>query len=323
MRIFKLSLQSNFQNANTKQRKNQNKLAFTSSKIWGRSAYLVERRLSDKGITSEFKNNSFIAESVEKIVNVFENVFGRNSLPNKVVFAPIETELYGYYAPAIEKIGFNSRYSCFKNFKNLKHDAESGWNLFGHNEYSTTHPANTFVHEFAHCAHKHYLDSLYDNSSSRLLELNKMKIPNVIGRFIAKCKLGNYAVDGGMEEFMAERLTKDLCEKLTDKSFIFIGNKEDYDYSNIFSRKWNCRYSTPQAYLDYYTQQVWNCNMKEAKVAEKLIEKHLEEIDRPEPVKVKQKQLSLAGCWDAFWGKVTEQAKRLDNYNQIKHLQYQ
>ena len=61
------------------------------------------------------------------------------------------------------------------------------------------------------------------------------------------------------------------------------GRYWDVDYSSIFSRKWNYRYSSPQSYIDYFTQQVWNGDLDEAKRVGDKVEQYLTELDA-EPV---------------------------------------
>ena len=52
----------------------------------------------------------------------------------------------------------------------------------------------------------------------------------------------------------------------------------------IFSRKWNYRYSKPQSYIDYFTQQVWNGNIEEAKKAGDDAEAYLRSIEGAQSV---------------------------------------
>ena len=99
---------------------------------------------------------------------------------------------------------------------------------------------------------------------------------------------------------MAERITKDVINNLTSQGR-YIGNAKDLNYSKIFENKWNYRYSSPQAYIDYYTQQVWNGDLEEARKTGEKIEVYLKKIDSqnvPEIVRqlqVKTKEKPLLG----------------------------
>ena len=50
-------------------------------------------------------------------------------------------------------------------------------------------------------------------------------------------------------------------------------------YSDIFSRKWDYRYSSPQSYIDYFTQQVWNGDIEGAKRVGQQAEEYLKSIE--------------------------------------------
>jgi len=51
------------------------------------------------------------------------------------------------------------------------------------------------------------------------------------------------------------------------------------DYSNIFYDNWKYRYSSPQSYIDYFTQQVWNGNIEGAKQVGKDAYEYLHRLD--------------------------------------------
>lgn len=245
------------------------------------AANSLERELARKGMICDFANNSFLGECVKRISKVFENLFGRSALPKQVDFKNL-FGAYGAYNIYDRTITFNSASQCFDNMKKLKAEALSAKHLITPNEFSTLHPAGTFVHEFSHSAHHNNLNKNHYDGASIMQELRYTQVPSAIGRLITKFKLGKYALDesGGMNEFMAERITQDICKALSSESWIPSGNV-DVNYANIFSRKWNYRYSSPQSYLDYYTQQVWNGNIKEAENIAGEIERYLEEIESP------------------------------------------
>lgn len=113
---------------------------------------------------------------------------------------------------------------------------------------------------------------------------------------------------------MAERATHDICDALTPDRWLYWRPVETVNYSNIFQRKWNCRYTSPQSYLDYYTQQIWNGDIKMSMEAVDRIRIYLEEIDRQtEAARLKQK--SFWGVVDLVNAKIGYQAKWLDERN--------
>ena len=186
------------------------------------------------------------------------------------------------------------------------------------NEYSSLHPACTFVHEFAHSAHKNNIRKQGRNPDVVLPILSTMQIPTSVGRLITRFKLGDYSLcdpkRGGLVEFMAERATHDICDALTPDRWLYWRPVETVNYSDIFQRKWNCRYTSPQSYLDYYTQQIWNGDIKMSVEAADRIRIYLEEIDRQaEANRLKQK--SFWGVVDLINAKIGCQAKWLDERN--------
>ena len=187
--------------------------------------------------------------------------------------------------------------------------------------HPTGHYLQTFVHEFGHSAH---FKNLYSRGNAySMVELRNAQIPTSFGRFLAKFNLGRYSATN-MNEFMAERITKDVCKNL-DRNDGFVGNVRDLDYSDIFSRKWSYRYSSPQAYLDYYTQQVWNGDVTEAKNALNQMERYLKEIELAErPVittvyaEPKDERCLVEKVFDLFsGGRKDEVTKFLDRRNRI------
>lgn len=224
----------------------------------------IEQELARKGISCDFKNNEFVGECVQKVVKVFEDLFGRSWLPEKVSMETInERDSLAYFVPVCNEVALNYKLNngCYKDMKNLKKSVREGFGYYILPNYSSSlHPAHTFVHEFSHCAHWHHLED--KNGFSKALDvwkgLKDVLVPTAIGRLITRYKLSDYAIDGKcMKEFMAERMSQDICNSLTDNLWVKCKHV-DVDYHNIFSRKWNYRYSSPQSYIDYFTQQVWN-----------------------------------------------------------------
>lgn len=185
--------------------------------------------------------------------------------------------------------------------------------------------------------HAAHFEHLKENSLGFMISrLNEAKIPNAIGRLITKYKLGKYAATN-MNEFMAERITKDIVKSL-DSNDIYTGSVSDVQYSDIFSRKWNCRYICPQAYIDYFTQQVWMSDINGAERVAKQIEEYLAEIEKaenPQAVEFKPivttlknverpqeeahiKQDSALGVLDAFFGRTMPTIDAIEKMHDIK-----
>ncbi len=227
----------------------------TTNVTFQASSAEIEQLLARKGITCDFAGNSFVAECVNRTVNLFENLFGKSSLPSEVNYRYIgspDVEGIAQYWATYNRVDINSADSCFNNKSSLQNAMIKHKRVIGMPAWlSTSHYLHPIVHEFGHGAHFNNIESRgNDYTWSWMTD----KIPNAVGKLITKFKLSSYA-NYNLKEFMAERISKDVCKNLNYND-CYIGDKKDIDYSNIFSRKWNCRYSTPQAYLDYYTQQI-------------------------------------------------------------------
>lgn len=303
---------------NLSNRKNS-KPNFQSSKLWGYKAYKIERELAEMGINSEFHNNGFVAECISKTTELFKKYFGLASLPRNVEFEPIGREkLYGKYNPNSNTVSINSNSKCFASADKLIKEMKQYKHLFFiPDDFSHFNPLHTFVHEYSHCAHFHNLER--NGNSSTWNMLSNGELPGPISKLITRFKLSNYATTN-MNEFVAERVSKDICSNL-DKNDIYTGRTSALDYGKIFESTWNCRYVSPQSYLDYFMQQVWNGNKEEATSFADIVDKYLKEIDRPKE-KVKLKQKSLLGQLDEMFGNMFEQANWLDKINRIKQKQY-
>ena len=196
---------------------------------------------------------------------------------------------------------------------------------------STSHYLHSFVHEFAHNAHCRNIEKRGNGYAWNWMSMETL--PNPIAKLITKFKLSEYA-NYNIKELMAERITKDICKHLNSED-AFTGDKKSMDYTHVFDHKWNCRYSTPQAYLDYYVQQIWNGDrdgannaVKQAEAyligieqAEAMAQTRLLEIERPD-YNAEIKQNSLIGIYDTFMGLVTPRMTWLDAINQIKPTKY-
>lgn len=250
-------------------------------------AFYLERSVNKQyGMLCDFKNSGFVGECVQRTAALFENLFGRDSLPQEAMFtsfmkmfnqgkATIGMHCGSIHGLDSDGVYFNSDNSCFDTKNKLKFNEMTEKIVWWH---PTGHYLQTFVHEFGHSAHFHHLCNR--SNLDVMNELRNTKIPTILGRFIAKCKLGRYSATN-MNEFMAERITKDICKNL-NKNDNFTGKRTDLDYTHIFENKWNYRYSCPQAYLDYYTQQVWNGDKEEASEILEDMGRYLKKIEAEE-----------------------------------------
>lgn len=290
-----------------------------------KSAYDISKELAQKGIKTDFKNNDFFARCAKQTVDIFEALFGKSSLPNYIEYKRLDGGVYGQYFPGWREVDYNSSINEMYSMDGLKKLAKSGYNFLIPNDYSSLHPAHTHVHEFAHSAHHRHLDYRHSNNGSDIMDkLRNTQVPTAIGRLITRFKLGNYALDknGGMNEFMAERISQDVTKGLTDEYWIKYKDI-DVDYTNIFDRKWNYRYSSPQSYLDYFTQQVWNGDIEEAKKAGNKIEEYLRDLDAArvpvsvQTVTVKARGSIFEGLMEGISGVFETITDKLDNRNRL------
>ena len=242
----------------------------------------IETELYDKYyICADFKNNDFLAKCVKKTAKLFNDLFSKYSLPDIVSFESLQKGILGLYRNYNNEVSFNSNVKAFNNKFFLKMSSLSSWNFLRPNDHSSLHSAHIFTHEFGHCAHWQHLQSRhgFDEAQKVWSDLEGYMVPDSVGKLIIRFKLGNYAVDAkDMCEFMAERVSKDICDKLKGSEWN-LKEKPDVMYSDIFQRKWKYRYTNPQSYLDYFTQQVWNGDSEEALVAANRIKDFLKLID--------------------------------------------
>lgn len=294
--------------------------------------YEILDSLEKKGIQSVAfggPESRFVLNCIDNVVKIFEDAFPHLKLPGWIcpMIAEKENDAYGMYIPDGHMVEINTDLDCFKDQESLEQEMRKTKNVFFlPDEKSTTHYLRTFVHEFGHNAHHRNLEN--NGQGDAIYVFQNMRIPNILGRFIAKFKLGKYSAHN-MAEFMAERIAKDICSRL----FYFDMTGRELcpikpDYSNIFSNKWNCRYITPQSYLDYYTQQVWNGDIEGAGKVLKKMEEYMialekgytisaVEIERPKSA-VSLKQDSFIGKLDKFFGGLFSTPKSLDNDNKLE-----
>lgn len=289
------------------------------------AANRIERELAKKGIQCHTAGNDFVAECFQKTVAVFEKLFGKNYLPTKLDFSKLEKNVYGTYLNISNKVTLNNdyNYGCFYNLNNLKAEAKKNYNPILPSNSSSGHPAHIFVHEFSHAAHWNHLEQRngYYKASKVWSGLDGTSVPTSIGKLIAKFKLSRYAVESkDMCEFLAERMSQDICEGLSDNAWILCKDV-DVDYSNIFRKNWNYRYTTPQSYLDYFTQQVWDGDIDEAKRTGDMVEEYLSELDAEKvhpAIAVQQESPLFSGIANIF-AKISEHiTDYLDDNNKLK-----
>ena len=313
----------------------QNATSFESR--YGSPAYKIEQRLAQKGIESEFLDNLLVADCTRKTVAIFEKIFGKRLLSKSIKFTPINPYAYGDCSWSDSAIRINSRLECFDSKEKLSEEMKKSKNIFFlPDEKSTTHYLGAFIHELAHSVHFNHLKETH--LGFMISRFHEARIPNAIGRLITKYKLGKYSAEN-MNEFMAERITKDIARNLNSKDE-FVGSTLDLKYSDIFKRKWNCRYICPQAYIDYYTQQVWAGDINGAEAIAKKIEQYLlavEKAENPQEVKLpviettlktierpqeeaRIKRDNVLGYIDAFFGAIVPPpvTKLVDKLNDVK-----
>ena len=252
------------------------------------AAKKIEKELAQKGFMCDVKGNDFVGECYKKTVAVFNKLFGKPYMPKKLAYEELYEGAYGVYDCIANEVSINKyyNYGCFENMDKLKAKAREmhGFILPGWN--SSKHPGHVFMHEFAHAAHWHHLRfrNGQENAMKVWQGLVGTTVPTGIGRLIAKFKLSEYAVEANdMCEFMAERIAKDVCRGLNEDAWTQ-EKPIDVKYDNIFSRKWDYRYSSPQAYIDYFTQQVWNGDIDGANRTGRMAEEYLKEIESAERV---------------------------------------
>ncbi|MCQ2738767.1 MAG: hypothetical protein MJ237_00910 [bacterium] len=229
----------------------------------------IAKRLKTKyNITCDFGTNGYVAENVEKMANVFYKLFGEKALPASIKYVYFKDELYDepesflagfaslnntieinkYYEKTFYKNTFFYKAACWLN---------RDFKIFLPDFHSSRHPAQTYAHEFAHCVHyNNCVENLgEDNASEIFSKLQYQSIPKRKKRMIAR-HISKYANENAIE-LLVERIAQDICKNLKGKNWE-ISDKIDVGYSDIFSRKWKYRYTSPQSYIDYLTQQIWN-----------------------------------------------------------------
>lgn len=276
---------TNNNTVNNRQRNIHSDIGFKSYEP-AKAREIAQRLERNYGVKCNFDTNGYLAECVEKTTKIFYDLLGRKSLPKNIFYENYRGDIKAYYESVNNAIYFNKDCSSTMYGDKYTHreamEEEESWLL--PDWASSRHPAHVFAHEFSHCAHWHHLEERNGYSSAKRVweGLVGTRIPSAIGRLIARYKISNYAVgtksNCDMCEFLAERMAQDVCKGLHDESWRVLGGI-DVDYDNIFSRKWDYRYSNVQSYLDYFTQQVWNGDIDGAKKVGDDVEAYLAEID--------------------------------------------
>lgn len=241
----------------------------------------IEKRLLEKyGMYCSFTDNEFVAESVETVAQIFAELFGRNSVPSYVKFKSFKKLLPSMKTDDV--LGLWRRESCgdvvYFNSDNDLYNAKSKMAFNERIEkimgtLASGHYLAPFVHEFAHAAHYAHLRKVgNDDMMEKFLSI---KIPNALGQVLAVFKTGLYSLNN-MSEYMAERITKDVCDNLNENNE-YTSNSLKVKYDDMYSRNWRYRYTCPQSYLDYFAQQVWNGDMSDRLDSDTIIEYYLNE----------------------------------------------
>ena len=286
------------------------------------AARRIEQELA---IQCHTAGNDFVAECYKKTVDVFEKLFGKKYLPTKLGYKTMEDEVYGMYSNTSNQVTVNDvfNYDCYYNLDNLKREVKKRYNPVLPSHFSSGHPAHIFVHDFSHAAHWNNLEQKngYYNASKVWHGLVGTNVPTSIGKLITQFKLSEYAVRGNdMCEFLAERMAQDICNGLTDNAWVLHKNV-DVDYSNMFEKNWKYRYTTPQSYIDYFTQQVWDGDIEEAKRTGDMVENYLADLEaeRVHPVIKEQQNSFLFGGIASLFAKINEHVTDyLDDKNKLK-----
>lgn len=255
--------------------KQANKTSFKGREL--RKASDVEKLLSEMGIKSSFKGSDLVADCSYKMVKVFEQYFGKKSLPREINFlsfkedAPSENtdSTLGWFKPYSHKVEFNKDKDCYKSRAKLKTSTIAnriGYIIMPYS--STSSYLSTFAHEMGHCAHhQRILDTsrTYSFASKCWNALYNKTVPKGIGNIMTIFKLGYYATGkdgGGLCEHMANRIARDVCNNYDSNSELYKGDENDLKYADIFDRKWGKLDPLhPQSYLDFYDQQIWNAGV--------------------------------------------------------------
>ena len=251
--------------------KQANKTSFKGREL--RKASDVEKLLNDMGIKSSFKGSDLVADCSYKMVEVFEQFFGKKSLPKEInflsfkEFAPNKKNdsTLGWFKPWNHVVEFNKDQDCYESKAKLKsqslHDRYGS--IFSEDSPfdSTSSYLSTFAHEMGHCAHhQRILDTSRTSffASKCWNTLNNKTVPKGIGTIMTKWKLGCYA-NKNLNEHMANRIARDICNNYDDYYELYLGYEDDLKYADIFDRKWGKLDPLhPQSYLDFYDQQIWN-----------------------------------------------------------------
>ena len=225
----------------------------------------LEKHGVSKSIDWQY-SNVFLQECYLKVVKVFEKLFGNNYLPSRISYENLYSEgTYAVYDHNYDAVIANAEMDSFDNMKKLKKVIKDNNSFFRPNHFSSKHPAHIIVHEFCHAAHFKNWQSIFKNKSEtikRWKDTKNTEVPSSFGRLVTKYKLGSYAITGNdVAEFLAERMAKDICGAM-DKKTWELNRIPDVKYETIFDRKWKEHNACPQAYIDYFTQLIWNGQTK-------------------------------------------------------------
>lgn len=209
--------------------------AFTSFLKEPNKVQEIEKELKEKNINCDFKDNLLAAQCTKQTVDIYEKIFGKWAIPSAVRFTPFDSKnknIYGWYRSYSNAVEINSNKACFSSMEKLKRTSASDHYLTL-NFFNTAHYLCTFIHEFAHCAHYNHLKQI--GKTDAWNKFNDLKMPTLSGKILTLTKNSGYA-NQNMLEFMAERITKDVCKYLTDDG-TFYGNPSSFDYEHLAEGK--------------------------------------------------------------------------------------
>lgn len=247
--------------------KQANKISFKGRKL--RNASDVEKLLSEMGIKSSFKGSDLVADCSYKMVKVFEQYFGKKSLPKEINFLSFKkvfpdednSATSGWYKSWVQTVEFNKDNDDFESKTKLKINSFINRIVLYQSTSSYLLP---FAHEMGHCAHhQRILDTSKSSSfADKCWEaLNNKNVPKSIGKIMTTLKLGRYA-NTNLNEHMANRIARDICNNYNSYYELYEGDEDDLKYADIFDRKWGKLDPLhPQSYLDFYDQQIWNAGV--------------------------------------------------------------
>ena len=255
-------------NANNLQKHIKNKPLHTNTISFRGNRYTtqqIQNLLLKKGIKSEFSNREYVANCFYNVINTYEKLFGNSYLPREVSFTPQIKNIYAKYNHDKDTIACDNKSSPSSSWiSKLSHSINGTSKTQQSNINSDkplVHPAYIYAYEFSRAALLKNLDKRLGHKKAQAYwsELNNMKLPQPLVNIAAYSSNTN-----NLASFIIERITQDVCRNISPKGNWDIVGHPDVRYEDIFKRRWNSKKSSPQSYIDYYTEMVWNGGIKQA-----------------------------------------------------------